>query len=198
MINLVVITLQLASNNITISNALILVILYMVHIMLMKFNSVYEVAIKKNVARSMEIKELTGMANTQIDVFHRNLNSRALTIETLKKLDYKVEDKYIVFDDNQRKRIKDPCVVIVDEEIPFSMMDDRGFIARMLWKKAAIKIIIRIQAYKFFEKVKRNLRSKVDIYRILPYLADEKGDNSMAGLESQRHLDGEMSAYPRN
>jgi hypothetical protein len=49
-----------------------------------------------------------------------------------------------VFEDNQRKRIKDPIVVIVDEEIPFSMMDDRGFIARMLWKKAAIKIIIRI------------------------------------------------------
>jgi hypothetical protein len=111
---------------------------------MMKFNSTYEVAIKKNVARSMEIKELTSTANKQIDVFHRNLNSRALTIETLKKLDYKVEDKYIVFEDNQRKRIKDPIVVIVDEEIPFSMMDDRGFIARMLWKKAAIKIIIRI------------------------------------------------------
>jgi hypothetical protein len=143
-IYLVVITLQISSNNITISNAIILVVLYAVHITMMKFNSTYEVAIKKNVARSMEIKELTSTANKQIDVFHRNLNSRALTIETLKKLDYKVEDKYIVFEDNQRKRIKDPIVVIVDEEIPFSMMDDRGFIARMLWKKAAIKIIIRI------------------------------------------------------
>lgn len=198
MIYLVVITLQLASNNITITNAIILVVLYVIHIFMMKFNSSYEVAIKKNVARSMEIKELTNMANTQIDVFHRNLNSRSLTIEALKKLDYKVDDKYIVFEDNQRKRIKDPCVVIVDEEIPFSMMDDRGFIARMLWKKATIKVIIRIQAYKFFEKVKRNFKSKVDIYRILPYLADEKGDNSMAGLESQRHLEGEMPAYPRN
>lgn len=100
MIYLVVITLQLASNNITISNALILVILYAVHILMMKFNATYEVAIKKNVARSMEIKELTSMANSQIDVFHRNLNSRSLTIETLKKLDYKVDDKYIVFEDN--------------------------------------------------------------------------------------------------
>ncbi len=89
-------------------------------------------------------------------------------------------------------------MVIVDEEIPFSMMDDRGFIARMLWKKAAIKIIIRIQAYKFFEKVRRNMRSKVDIYRILPYLNDEKGENSMVGLDSNRHLDGELPAYPRN
>lgn len=197
-IYLVVITLQISSNNITISNAIILVVLYGVHILMMKFNSTYEVAIKKNVARGMEIKELTSMANNQIDVFHRNLNSRALTIETLKKLDYKVDDKYIVFEDNQRKRIKDPIVVIVDEEIPFSMMDDRGFIARMLWKKAAIKIIIRIQAYKFFEKVRRNMRSKVDIYRILPYLNDEKGENSMVGLDSNRHLEGELSAYPRN
>jgi len=63
-IYLVVITLQLASNNITISNAAILVVLYIVHILLMKFNTIYEVAIKKNVARSLEIKELTSMASS--------------------------------------------------------------------------------------------------------------------------------------
>lgn len=62
-IYLVVITLQISSNNITISNAIILVVLYGIHILMMKFNSTYEVAIKKNVARSMEIKELTSMAN---------------------------------------------------------------------------------------------------------------------------------------
>ncbi len=62
-IYLVVITLQISSNNITISNAIILVVLYAVHITMMKFNSTYEVAIKKNVARSMEIKELTSTAN---------------------------------------------------------------------------------------------------------------------------------------
>jgi len=56
----------------------------------MKYNSIYEVAIKKNVARLMEIRELTKLADTEIDYFHRNLNSRCLTIETLKKLDYKV------------------------------------------------------------------------------------------------------------
>lgn len=143
-IYLVVITIQLSSNNITITNALILVFLYVFHILMMKFNSLYEVAIKKNVARSMEIKELTYVANTNIDHFHRNLNTRVINIETLKKLDYKIEGKYIVFDEDQKKRIKDPCVVIADEEIPFSMMDDRAFLARMLWKKAAIKIIIRL------------------------------------------------------
>lgn len=99
-IYLVVITIQLSSNNITITNALILVVLYVFHILMMKFNSIYEVAIKKNVARSMEIKELTYVANTNIDHFHRNLNTRVINIETLKKLDYKIEDKYIVFDED--------------------------------------------------------------------------------------------------
>lgn len=97
-IYLVVITIQLSGNSITISNAFILLALYVVHILLMKYNSIYEVAIKKNVARLMEIRELTKLADTEIDYFHRNLNSRCLTIETLKKLDYKVQDKYIIFD----------------------------------------------------------------------------------------------------
>ena len=62
-------------------------VLYFVHILLMKFNTLYEVAIKKNVARGMEIKELTYVANTNIDHFHRNLNSRSITIEMLKILE---------------------------------------------------------------------------------------------------------------
>jgi Ca2+/Na+ antiporter len=197
-IYLIVITIQLSSNNITITNAVILVVLYFVHILLMKFNTLYEVAIKKNVARGMEIKELTYVANTNIDHFHRNLNSRSITIEMLKNVNYRVEDKYIVIDETLRKRIKDPCVVIADEEIPFSMMDDRSFLAKMLWKKASIKIIIRIQAYKFFEKTKRNFKSTVDLTRILPYLADEKGENSMRGFESNRYLEGEQPLFPRN
>ena len=168
------------------------------HILLMKFNTLYEVAIKKNVARGMEIKELTYVANTNIDHFHRNLNSRSITIEMLKNVNYRVEDKYIVIDETLRKRIKDPCVVIADEEIPFSMMDDRSFLAKMLWKKASIKIIIRISAYKFFEKTKRNFKSTVDLTRILPYLADEKGENSMRGFESNRYLEGEQPLFPRN
>jgi len=96
-----------------------------------------------------------------------------MTIEILKKLEYRVDDKYIVFDDQHRKRIKDPSVVIDENDVPYSMQDDRGYISKMLWKKATIKIIIRIQAFKFFEKIRRNKRSQVDIIKMLPYLADE-------------------------
>lgn len=77
-------------------------------------------------------------------------------------------------------------------------MDDRGYVAKMLWKKAAMKIIIRIQAYKFYEKVKRNRKSVVDITKMLPYLKDDP-DNSIRGNdESMRYLEGETVLYPRN
>jgi len=32
----------------------------------------------------------------------------------------------------------------------------------------------------------------------LPYLADEKGENSMRGFESNRYLEGEQPLFPRN
>jgi hypothetical protein len=97
-IYLVVITIFLSSNEITLTNAIILIVIYGIHIMFMKWNMLYEVAIKKGVARMMEIKELTRIAHSDIDFFHKNLNSRAINIEMLMKLDYKVEDKYIIFD----------------------------------------------------------------------------------------------------
>lgn len=96
-IYLIVITIFLSANSITITNAIILILIYIVHVFAMKWNIIYEVAIKKNVARFLEIKELTRIAKTDIDFFHKNLNSRCLTIEILSKLEYQVEDKYIVF-----------------------------------------------------------------------------------------------------
>jgi Ca2+/Na+ antiporter len=71
---LIVITVFLSSNDIEIWHALVLLALYIVHILLMKFNRYYEVAIKKAVARSLEIKELTRIASKDISHFHQNLN----------------------------------------------------------------------------------------------------------------------------
>ena len=144
-IYLIVITIFLNGNDIAIWMAVILLVLYLVHILLMKFNHIYEVAIKKAVARSMEIRELTRIAHKDISHFHKNLNStRTITIEMLKQIDYRVEEKYIIFDPFNRKKIKDPCVVIKDDRIPFSQLDNRGYVSKMMWKKAAIKIIIRL------------------------------------------------------
>lgn len=110
----------------------------------MKFNYLYEVAIKKSVARSLEIKELNKIAIKDISHFHKNLNSRSITIEMLKKVEYRVEEKYIIFDALNRKKIKDPIVVIKDDKIPYQYLDNRSYVAKMMWKRAAIKIIIRL------------------------------------------------------
>lgn len=69
-IYLIVITVFLSSNSITLINSCILLGLYLVHIFAMKWNSLYEVAIKKNVARWMEIREFVKLASTNIDFFH--------------------------------------------------------------------------------------------------------------------------------
>jgi hypothetical protein len=38
----------------------------------------------------------------------------------LNKIEYRVEDKYIVFDPFNRKKIKDPCIVLRDERVSYS------------------------------------------------------------------------------
>lgn len=69
-IYLIVITVFLSQNDIVIWQAIILIVLYFVHIMLMKFNRIYEVAIKKSVARTLEIRELNKIADKEINHFH--------------------------------------------------------------------------------------------------------------------------------
>lgn len=98
MIYLSVLTYFLIGNNVAIYGAIVLFILYFAHILLMKYNHVYEVAIKKSVARRMEIKELQRISQNDISHFHRNLNGRAITIEVLNKINYKIEENEIVFD----------------------------------------------------------------------------------------------------
>ena len=176
--------------------AIVLLVLYFVHILLMKFNYYYEVAIKKSVARSMEIKELTRIAHKDIAHFHKNLNSRAVSIEVLKSVDYRVEDQYIIFDTFHRKKIKDPCVVIKDDNrIPLAMLDDRGYVARTMWKKAAIKVIIRLQAYTHFEKLKRNEKAKVSLARVLTFMNNQRteADDSVRNSDSSGYFEGESN-----
>jgi Ca2+/Na+ antiporter len=75
LVYLTVITAFLIGNSVSLYQAIVLFILYLVHIILMKYNHVYEVAIKKSVARRMEIKELQKMAKKDINFFHQTVNS---------------------------------------------------------------------------------------------------------------------------
>lgn len=106
LIYLTILTVFLYGNYVELYKAIVLLVLYFVHIILMKFNYIYEIAIKKSVARRMEIKELKRICAEDISHFHRNLNSNALTIEMLNKVSFKVEDNLIVFDPFIRKKIK--------------------------------------------------------------------------------------------
>ena len=113
---LIVLTIFLIGNYVELYKAIVLLLLYFAHILLMKFNYLYEIAIKKSVARRMEIKELKRICNKDISHFHRNLNSRAITIEMLNRITYKVEDNVIVFDPFIRKKIKPITCVKMREE----------------------------------------------------------------------------------
>lgn len=146
-IYLVVLTVFLYGNNVVLYKAIVLLCLYLVHIILMKFNYLYEIAIKKGVARYMEIKELKRICKKDISHFHRNINSNCITIEMLNRVMFKVEDNQIVFEPFIRKKIK-PIRIQLKEEKYALLSDNTSLIIRGKWKKAVIKVMIKIQAYK--------------------------------------------------
>lgn len=59
---LVVLAVFLYGNNINQTKALILVVIYIVHILLMKFSSKYEIIIKHNLANTIEVSGLKKIA----------------------------------------------------------------------------------------------------------------------------------------
>lgn len=62
---LAVMSFLLYGNQVELTGAVILLLLYVVHIFLMKYSSKYEVVIKKLLAQKLEISELNRMANNQ-------------------------------------------------------------------------------------------------------------------------------------
>lgn len=98
MVYVAVLTAFLIGNDIAIWKPIVLLILYIAHILLMKYNHVYEVAIKKGFARRSEIKKLLSISQQDLSYFHRNLASRHLSIETLNQVLFTVEDNEIVFE----------------------------------------------------------------------------------------------------
>jgi Ca2+/Na+ antiporter len=65
----------LYGNKVELWKACILFIVYIVHIILMKYSSKYEVAIKQMLANYLEIKELKRIAQTDMKRFHRNMKT---------------------------------------------------------------------------------------------------------------------------
>ena len=68
--------------------AVILIVVYIIHVVLMKFNHKYEVATKRAVANFLEVRELNNLALDSVSHFHYNLDTRTLPIEILNKINY--------------------------------------------------------------------------------------------------------------
>lgn len=66
-----------------------LVVIYLVHVILMKLNHMYEVGIKKSLANAMEVGELKRIATEDISHFHYNLDSRNVCLEMLNKIKFR-------------------------------------------------------------------------------------------------------------
>ena len=76
----------------------ILIVIYFVHIALMKLNHTYEVALKKAFSSFLEVRELNRLAKTNISHFHYNLDTRAPSLEVINKIEFKQEGDILIFD----------------------------------------------------------------------------------------------------
>lgn len=67
----------------------VLIVIYAIHVVLMKLNHPVEVMIKKGVANYFEVRELHRLADENIQHFHYNLDSRTPCLELLNKIKFK-------------------------------------------------------------------------------------------------------------
>ncbi len=116
----------------------------------MKYSSKYEIVIKKLLAQTMEIRELNRLANNgQIYRFHQSMKSQAICIEQLNRMEFSVINGYIVFTDTLIRYKLQPIVCVKLGEEQFAEKDDRQLMARLNFKRAVTKIVVKLQAYKF-------------------------------------------------
>lgn len=95
--------------NLTIENwqIYILLVIYALHVFIMKINLQYEVTLKRAVANYLEIRELNRLASEDIFHFHLNLDTRSIPIEMLNKIEYRQEGDVLIFDKKyQRSKFK--------------------------------------------------------------------------------------------
>lgn len=170
----------LYGNSINLAKAYILVGVYVVHIILVKFSSKYEILIKHKLANSLELRELDNIAKNNVQAFHRTLRTEAISIEMLNQINFKFIDGYIVFEDSLIKRKINPVSMIKLGEEQFATPSDKALHARLNMKRAVTKIIIKLQAYKFNAQILRNQKAKQHIDEITADL-DKSDDFSYCG-----------------
>jgi hypothetical protein len=159
--------------------------MYFIHVFLMKLNYAYEVQLKKSFASFLEIRELNRLASLNISHFHLVLDTRHPSIEVLNKIDFKQEGDILIFpngalnkgtgntgqfmaklSDQIKYRMKAIQRVKIREE-RFATPGNTSLMARARMKRAVIKILTKLQAYHFFERMKRNKKCIIPVTKFV-------------------------------
>ena len=100
----------LFGNNIALWKAIVLMVVYIIHILLMKFNYIYEFYIKKTVSRFLVVWEQRRWAlkeiahyynplkNEKAAYLHQNIDSWSIWLEDIKDIKFEIDGKYLVVD----------------------------------------------------------------------------------------------------
>jgi hypothetical protein len=117
----------------------------------MKYSNKYEVALKKALANFMELNELTRVARKRQEIwrYHQSCKTKSVSIEMLNKIKFKLINGHIVYEETGIRCKLDPIICVKLGEEQFAEPDDKALMARLNFKRAVTKIIIKMQAYKF-------------------------------------------------
>ena len=168
----------LQGNKIDNSSIYILLVVYFVHVSIMKYNFIIEVALKRAVASMMEVKELNRLALEDIHIFHYNVDTRVPSIELLCKINFDQDGDILIFSDDYsdpnpskaanviKFRMKPLNRVKIAEE-KFATPDNKRLMIRAKFKRAVNKILTKLQAYHLYEKIKRNKQCTIPLSKIM-------------------------------
>jgi len=184
LVYLIAISYFLYGNEIKMEWAIILIVLYVLHIFLMKYSSKYEISIKKKLAIYLEKKELNRIGRNEIHRFHRSLKNQAVSIEMLNKINFELIDGFIVFKDSGIKVRLEPIVCVKLGEEQFAEHDDIQLMSRLRFKRTVTKIIIKLQAYKVNTAIQSTFECRQHLNKIVPLMPDMTDqDDSDFGYE---------------
>jgi predicted MPP superfamily phosphohydrolase len=156
----------------------VLIVVYIFHVTIMKYNFAIEVALKRSVASYMEVRELNRLAIQDIHIFHYNVDTRTPSIELLCKINFEQDGDVLIFSDDYsdpnpskassviKFRMKPLNRVRIAEE-KYATPDNRRLMIRAKFKRAVNKILTKLQAYHLYEKIKRNKLCVIPMSKIM-------------------------------
>jgi hypothetical protein len=100
------------------------------------------------------------------------LKSEAICIEQLNRLEFSVINGYIVFANTNIQYKLQPIVCVKLGEEQFAEKDDKQLMARLAFKRAVTKIIVKLQAYKFNQYILRTQACRQQIKKVLPNMPE--------------------------